>query len=159
MKPCGTEAAYYRHRYRGEEPCAEDRQAVAEIERARKRAKGRRARRKPRCGTRSGYEAHLNAGTTPCRGCKDAHAEAQAEWRRGRSNSSRHDKATLGDLIVDLLETHGRPLTTENLTDFIVDIRGAAKQGTVRSTLLRLAKDGRVESLERYDGWYWRLTK
>lgn len=43
LKPCGTAAAYHRHRRRGEEPCHACRKAVAAYQRRRYRDKTRRA--------------------------------------------------------------------------------------------------------------------
>lgn len=70
-KPCGTDAAYYRHRANGETPCRRCRLAHTVAERRRTGGKPRRL--KP-CGTEAAYRRHIANGEPTCRACCDAHA-------------------------------------------------------------------------------------
>ena len=74
LQPCGTTAAYQRHRKGGEEPCALCREAS--------RLDGRKRREKwltpwkiPPCGTKTAYQRHLRKGEEPCEPCREASRE------------------------------------------------------------------------------------
>jgi len=71
LQPCGTIAAYARHRYHGETPCEDCRKAKAAYVRERTGSKPRHA---ARCGTHSGFVTHHARGETPCAECRKAHA-------------------------------------------------------------------------------------
>jgi hypothetical protein len=82
LRPCGTEAAYRRHRRRGEEACPPCRAAhVAYV-------LARRPRPAPRallpCGTEAAYRRHRRRGEPACRPCLDASAVAELRRRRRR---------------------------------------------------------------------------
>ena len=107
LKPCGTEAAYYRHRYNNEQPC----QACVE---GRKQAvrdrNGMRPFRPARCGTLSGRQRHLSRGEPVCRACNDAQAEYMRDSRRGdtrRRQRTRERSYNLTDRIYDFLQVDG----------------------------------------------------
>lgn len=79
LKPCGTRAAYQRHKRRGEEPC----EACAEALRAHYRVDVPKPRTVKPCGTRAAYQRHVEAGETPCEPCREANrAEVRARRRR-----------------------------------------------------------------------------
>lgn len=69
LKPCGTVAAYERHRRRGEEVC----EACREARRVYSNAQYvPRDRDRPPCGTTAGYHYHIRHGEQTCRACRDA---------------------------------------------------------------------------------------
>lgn len=69
VKPCGTRAAYKRHRRNGEEPCEACKKAnTAENRDAQQRYN---EKRRP-CGTSAAYRRHLRAGEEPCALCREA---------------------------------------------------------------------------------------
>lgn len=93
VAPCGTPAAYRRHRRRGEEPCDECKAAVAEDERSRYRAQPKgtdRAPAPPDCPNPSpgGVARHRRAGELPCSACLSAYNAAQRE-RRAEASTAR----------------------------------------------------------------------
>lgn len=79
LKPCGTQAAYQRHRKRGETPC----QPCVEANRAYMR-KWRGGDLSPRelepCGTRAAYMRHRRNDEEPCQACKDANNAATKNY-------------------------------------------------------------------------------
>ena len=84
LKPCGTVAAYERHRRVGEPAC----EACKEAKRAAQRERtGGKPRRPAYCGTRSGYVRHQRHRETPCAECKGAHAKYEVE-RRARKRGT-----------------------------------------------------------------------
>lgn len=73
-QPCGTWAAYKRHRKAGEEPCESCKEASRQQARQRyKPSVGRRQPLKP-CGTTAAYFRHWRAGESPCDACREAMA-------------------------------------------------------------------------------------
>ena len=69
LKPCGTVAAYERHRRHGEEVC----DACREARRVHSNAQYTpRDRERPACGTTAGYHYHHRHGEQTCRPCRDA---------------------------------------------------------------------------------------
>ena len=68
LEPCGTRAAYQRHRRAGEEPCGPCREAMRaanrQFEEARPTRKRNRRELKP-CGTRAAYARHRRNGEKP----------------------------------------------------------------------------------------------
>lgn len=135
MKPCGTEAAYYRHRGRGEEPCPEDREAVAEANRKRRRAKGVRPFTPARHGTHSKYVAGCRCGA-----CRGAHAAYQAKFRNGGTRRERW-AWKLADQVKDWLMLDGGWLTADGLA-----LECDANPESVERVLRRLRNEGVVES-------------
>lgn len=86
LKPCGTAAAYHRHLYHGEEPCAPCTEAW------RLYNLSRRGGYKPLpgiqpCGTVAGRQRHQYYGEEPCAECKAAHAEGERERRAETAGS------------------------------------------------------------------------
>ena len=89
LKPCGTRAAYQRHRRAGEEPCDPCREAMRaanrQFEESRPPRKRNRRELKP-CGTRAAYARHRRNGETPCDACRAAYSEyINAYKKRKRS--------------------------------------------------------------------------
>lgn len=83
LQPCGTPAAYKRHRVRGEQAC--DACKAAE-NRAQQQRRGYVAKHVPRaplqpCGTRAAYERHRTHGEKPCEACKAANSERSRQRR------------------------------------------------------------------------------
>jgi hypothetical protein len=85
LKPCGTAAAFTRHRRHGETPCDACREARRIYGTARKRAKGSRPRQRPACGTDGGYQRHRRDRETPCERCIQAHRDYQNTNNRRRA--------------------------------------------------------------------------
>lgn len=85
LKPCGTTAAYNRHRARNEEPCADcteaNRKRVAELR------KQPRPRKAAQHGTPSGAVAHYRNKTALCEPCK----QARSEYRNGFKKNAAQD--------------------------------------------------------------------
>ena len=75
VKPCGTRAAYLRHRKAGEEPCGPCVEAMREANRRFSQSRTPRPRKvrvlKP-CGTAAAYGRHKKAGEEPCGPCRQA---------------------------------------------------------------------------------------
>src|SRR5215213_6097896 len=90
LLPCGSDAAYARHRRRGEAPCRPCLDAHNERTRAVKEA-ARRERGAPLapwansqvmpCGTSAAFQRHRRHGETPCEPCRRAWSEAKAKTR------------------------------------------------------------------------------
>lgn len=157
LKPCGTRAAYSRHRYRGEEPCPACFEANADYN-SRYRGK-RKTEYKPRnpiamCGTDSGYYRHRNKNETPCRECKRAHAERQRLY----SGWMPRDRSTQAETIVDVLITHDRWMTSENVIDWVQDIHPNWPEQSIRRNLQRLIKADIVQSRIAPDGMQFRAV-
>ena len=79
-KRCGSEAGYQAHAKRGEQPCAECREARGEAAQRRNRARGVKPFKPAECGTPSGRIAHRRRGEEPCEPC----LEAVSEYNRAR---------------------------------------------------------------------------
>lgn len=75
LLPCGTIAAYARHRRAGEEPCKACRKARAAYTRARYVPSDRQPYP---CGTPGAYQRHLRLGEETCQPCRDAYAAQRA---------------------------------------------------------------------------------
>jgi hypothetical protein len=92
-EPCGTNAAYVRHRARGEEVCEACRKArsayVASRRRARRDSPGVSSRSgRPTtapCGSNAAYARHQRRGEQPCLACLQARAEYVASRRKQQS--------------------------------------------------------------------------
>ena len=84
LKPCGTKAAYDRHRYNQEVPC----DPCAEANRAFYRSKHKKKQRKHiPCGTTSGEALHRRRKEKPCDPCKQARSIYGAElYARKKAN-------------------------------------------------------------------------
>lgn len=157
MKPCGTKRAYLDHLSRGED-CQVCREASNRRRREQRRRAGVPPRRRPRCGTLSGRNAHYDAGESPCEACRDTWNDYQRAYRAGTSIAKRGRVAGLADLIVDVCETWGRPLSTSELVGHVERIRPAVKAESVRVTISRLARTGGLVGCRGWDGVHrWSL--
>lgn len=98
LAPCGTEAAYRRHRRRGEHADAACRAANVAATQNRKARQApaprqRAERPPPPCGTKAAYERHKRLGESPCQPCRDANATYVRGWRNGaRTRAVRKDR-------------------------------------------------------------------
>lgn len=81
LKPCGTTAAYERHRSRGETPCEACRKANTEAKRARNCTPTPERRKPIAHGTYAGYRQHAYRGETPCAECRQASSDYQKSKR------------------------------------------------------------------------------
>lgn len=148
VQPCGTSAAYQRHIYYGEEPCPEDREARRLAARNARRQKGIKPRKKPRHGTRTLYQRGCR-----CEPCKTAQNEYNAALRAGHRR--RNEKQTkLWELMIDIMETWGRPMSSIEIAGHVERIRGRPTESVDR-LLYRLRKQGLVESVERMGVRKW----
>ena len=138
LRPCGTEAAYARHRLRGEPSCDECKAGVAVARNEQRRAKGIAPRLAPRHGTYSGY-IRLHSGAKACRPCLDAHAAYLREWRAKVRRRVRRGKWI--DVAYDYLETHG-PIEMAPLIEMIQERHPEAVRDTIRQSVNRFVQDG-----------------
>lgn len=93
LQPCGTRAAYRRHRAHGEVTCAACCAAVAEYNRQYRpepTVRGRYGR--ARCGSTAGYKRHIRRGEETCKACR----AAEAKWKRERRAAQTLDVDVLG---------------------------------------------------------------
>lgn len=83
LAPCGTNAAYQRHKRHGETPCPACREA-ARIQSAKQAGRNPRIRRlfgPTGCGTRNGYRQHLANNEPACDPCRWANTAADRRLR------------------------------------------------------------------------------
>lgn len=84
LKPCGTMAAYMRHRYHGERPCEACVGAWRQYKVARRG--GYKSLPSPApCGTSAAYKRHLDYGEVPCDPCRQAKVKYQRDLRARRA--------------------------------------------------------------------------
>ncbi|MFC8282902.1 WhiB family transcriptional regulator [Streptomyces cyaneofuscatus] len=89
LAPCGTDAAYDRHRRNGEQPCDPCRRAHNERNvQVRAETRHRRAA-STECGTRGGYQKHRRNGETACAPCRQANADADRNLRNTGTTTER----------------------------------------------------------------------
>lgn len=81
LKPCGTRAAYDRHRRNGETPCDDCRDAANEQRRQKEAAQQAKQKPPAKCGTMRGYRVHRRRGEDPCKACSAANAERVRQVR------------------------------------------------------------------------------
>jgi hypothetical protein len=111
LKPCGTYAAYLRHRRHGEKACdaCQEAQLVYRAEQRRKLAAKKPPRALKPCGTYGAFQRHVKRGEDPDQACVDARNAYVAEMRRNNPNYLKSDKRRL-DLrnraIRRLIELH-----------------------------------------------------
>jgi hypothetical protein len=83
LAPCGTPAAYDRHRRNGEDAC--DPCRLANTEQSRRQYARAHGKQPPRdtgaCGTYAGYQRHRKAGQSQCDACMAAQRSYEAELR------------------------------------------------------------------------------
>lgn len=83
-------------------------------------------------------------------------AEYNRRWRAGkRRNPERRRRSSLRTLIVDVLETQGRSMTSQQIVDEVVRIRPGAKPASVHRALFRLDE---VENFSQLGERRWRLN-
>ncbi len=82
LKPCGTIAAYARHKDHGEliDPACREAQRLYDREKKRKKRASQAS-----CGTTAGYSRHVRAGQLPCEPCRDARRDYQVARRAQRA--------------------------------------------------------------------------
>lgn len=137
-RPCGTEAAYYRHRFRGEEPCDIDREAVNAAATRRRRAKGVKPLPKAKHGTPSKY-----AGGCRCVFCRDAQAEYMRSWRSGKPKTVARRESKAWKLREDVLD---RVSLDGWVTAAMLAMESGRNVQAVQRVLRGLRDDGLVES-------------
>lgn len=147
VQPCGTEAAYLRHLRHGEPPCPEDRQAHAQRELERQRARGVKPRGTPQHGT---YTMYATYGCR-CRACREAKTDYKADYEAG-IRRRRLPSVPLAELVLDVLETWDRSMSTDELIGQVERIRPEAKPESVRAAIVRLHKSERLVMKESWDG-------
>lgn len=146
--PCGTPAAYFRHRYHGEEPCPEDRAAWAARKNGYDRRRGAKPRRKPRHGT---WSAYTNLGCR-CPACHEAMLEYHADNRAGVLRRDADDPTTAAVVVLDILETWAPDaLTTDVLVARVQDLHPEWAELSIKRTIQRLAVAGRIQRAPRPD--------
>lgn len=111
-KPCGTRAAYVRHRRNGETPCDECRAANRQLSAADRRAQGIPERPEPVCGSYAGWFRHRRNNEPPCDPCENA---ARTYWRRSWRRRNGRPRPT-GEGRIRCAGC-GRPLVDHQLTD------------------------------------------
>lgn len=83
LQPCGTHAAYQRHKRHGE-PIDDACREAARTQSAKQAGRNPRIRRHfgpTGCGTRNGYRKHLAANEPACDPCRWANTEADRQLR------------------------------------------------------------------------------
>lgn len=148
LRPCGTEAAYYRHRRRGETPCDECRRGRAEHLVA--RGVTRKVFKAGEHGTNYMYSAGCR-----CDDCRRARRDHQREYRRRVWRE--RNTPTIAETIGDILHLNMLPLTTRGIIDWCQEVHPEWKEDSIRQALHRMAADGRVVSVERGMMQAWRL--
>lgn len=88
-KPCGTRAAYERHRLNGTPPCDKCITARREYEAERRLQAGMKPREPIKCGTNGGYRRHRRKGEQSCGPCREAHAEAARNRRQQKQSDNK----------------------------------------------------------------------
>lgn len=152
LKPCGTRAAYLRHRQRGED-CPTCRAAAARKRREDRRRQGIPPLLPPRCGTISGRTAHYNRGEPICDDCREAFRVWQKQRRRKRSEGP----VSIPSVIFDVLETAGTSMGWRSLSAWVTELHPEWAEATVKRTLARLVAEGRVERVEFGDEIRYRI--
>ncbi len=139
-KPCGTDAAYQRHRWLGEPPCTECRTAHSSDERQRTRKHGVTERVYADCGTHGGWYRHLYADNDPCQPCREAHNTARRQWRL-RDKRLRL-RGPIPDVVGDYVETYG-PLELRELV-MLIQLRHDIDESSIRRAANRMMGNGRL---------------
>lgn len=84
LQPCGTNAAYQRHRMRGETPCDPCRAGHAKWVRERNWAAGQTPRPPRECGSMAGFAHHKLVEEPVCEPCRLARVEYDRDRRRAQ---------------------------------------------------------------------------
>ncbi len=140
LQPCGTNAAYRRHRYYGEQACRECLNATTVYEVARHRRLGIGPRYVAQCGTHSGYTKHIRNGETACLPCRKAHVVAVIESRDKMRRKKR--RGTIPTVIEDYVETYG-PMELRELV-MLIQLRHDIPEESIRRSANRMMTSGRL---------------
>lgn len=98
LQPCGTVAAFARHRNHGEEPCEPCKAARLAYDQAR-RANPPGPRVLAPCGTYAAYQRHRSNAEDPCEPCKQANRDYKTEWAR----QARARRQAFDDMLAEVL--------------------------------------------------------
>lgn len=140
LKPCGTNAAYRRHRYYNEPACRECLAAATVYEVARLRRLGIGPRKVAQCGTHSGYVKHIRNGEPACLPCRRAHVVANIESREKVRRRKR--RGPIPDVVADYVETYG-PMDLRELV-MLVQLRHDIAESSIRRAANRMMTSGRL---------------
>lgn len=113
------------------------------------------------CGTRSAYTRHLSRGEPIDDACREANRAYAADYRRRKLNGElKPSRSPTRQIIVDHLETLGRPVSSQVLADLVADRHPHLSWTTVQRVLLRMHDEGLVEPRQVVEEWKWewRLT-
>lgn len=151
LKPCGTEAAYYRHRRAGETPCDACVDGLAEARL--NRGVTKRKRRPSRHGTNSMYVQGCR-----CDDCRSGHAAYMREYNAGRQRAVAENTR---DVIIDQMLTDGRPMAAAVIIDKILDRHPDKSPAALSAALTRLGTEGYATAVAVDDEWRfeWSLTE
>jgi hypothetical protein len=86
VMPCGTNAAYQRHRRKGEYPCPKCLEAHAADVALYSKPKPKSTRKLAPCGTHAAYKRHRKNGEEACFRCLKAHAKYLTIYRKRKRN-------------------------------------------------------------------------
>lgn len=140
LQPCGTNAAYRRHRYYNEPACPECRTAATVYEIARLRKHGGGPRKIAQCGTHSGYVRHIRNREPTCLPCRKAHVSAVVESKRKVRRQKR--RGNISAVIDDYAETYG-PMQLRELV-MLIQLRHDIKEESIRRAANRMMSTGRL---------------
>ena len=140
LQPCGTYAAYRRHRYNKEPACTACTDAAAEYELARQRSIGIGPHDIAECGTHSGYCRHIRLREPTCEPCREAHVKANITYRQVAYLRLRRGK--IPDVIADYVETFG-PIELRELV-LLIQLRHDIEEGSIRRAANRMMSNGRL---------------
>lgn len=90
-QPCGTPAAYHRHRRNGEEACRPCKDAINT-----RNVKSPYPPRVAECGTASGADRHRRAGEEICERCRLARNKYQREYKALNGQNGARDRRKAG---------------------------------------------------------------
>ena len=141
LQPCGTDAAYRRHRYNGEDPCAECHAARNREQREYNWSNGiHQERVVAECGTVSAWNRHQYRNEPTDALCRQAHAEDMKRWHYNTRLRARRGR--IPDVIDDYVETYG-PLELRELV-LLIQERHEMAESSIRRAANRMMSDGRL---------------
>lgn len=123
-------------------------------------------------GTLKGWYQHQHWGTPYCDPCRAARRRFLADWRQDNIEAvrerdrqwkadSRRRRAegtiSVPSVIFDVLETAGTSMLWRSLSAWVLELHPEWAEATVKRTLFRLVKEGRVERVEFGDELRYRL--
>lgn len=95
-------------------------------------------------GTPRGAFRHKNNRDPYCDPCREAYNEYHRQWVAARRKES--DRKTIKSVVIDVLVTQDRWLSTELLVDFVLSLHPEWKKESVQRAIWRMAADGLLES-------------